>query len=765
MDDRFVIDPIPPNCNIFVAVKGQEDFRPLLNIGYSLAKANNGTLTLLTVRRTDHPPEWLVVHESMSDIVVKVKVVKSQNIPRAILRDVHQTGPYLIILGWSGKPPRGGHLLGSTLDPVLNHAGCNVMVVKAASTWPDKTFLRKEGMKILLPTAGGPNTPLAMELALNASKSSDVTALYVTHEFEDRARLTERKRWLAEIVAPWEHYPGLKTKVVRSNDIVQGILREAKGHDVIMLGANNESIFSQLIFGSIQQKVATAYEGTTLIVKQCQDGMGNRLRHLAWQTTHFLPKLTFEERVEVYKQIRRGARPKIDFFMMIGLAAGIAALGLLVNSPAVIIGAMLVAPLMAAIVGMGLAVIQADGKLLALASSATFRGMLLAIGMGLLAGLLLPIPEATPEILSRTQPSLFDLGVALVSGLAGAYALCRKDVSSSLPGVAIAAALVPPLTTVGIGLAWGDMTIAQGALVLFLTNLVAITAASTGIFFMMGFRPHINQRGGLNLFSGGVVGSVILLIIVSWVLWRVSIGPVRQAFLERQVDLSVSEQVAAMESPVNLAGWRIVPPAEDEADQNSLKLEIQVESRREEIPYRDVAGLRNRIADDLRQARVLALDQPIGLSLIVIPVTNLDPSIPPTPTFTATPTHTATPGPTPTATNSPTATPSPTATATASPTQTSPPTDTPTPLSTDTATPTATPSPTPTPVTLVVSNTGGRGLRMRWSPNGTTATAFSEGTELQLLEQQIVDGVEWFRVRDDQQRDGWVAAAYVEPVP
>ncbi len=771
-------EPIPPNCNILVAVKGQEDFRPLLNIGYSLAKANNGTLTLVTVRQTDHPPAWLVIPASMKDIESKVELLKSKNIARAILRYARRTDPYLLILGWSGESSKRGYLLGSTLDPIFNQASCNLMVVKAEPTWPDKSFPRQEAMKILLPTAGGPNTPLSVELALNFSQTSKVTALYVTHEFEDKARLTERQQWLDEIVAPWAHYPGLTTKVIRFNDIVEGILDEAKSYDLIMLGANNESLFSQLLFGSIQQKVAPAYNGPTIIIKQGQEGVGSVMRRLAWRSTHFLPKLSLDERVDVYKQIRRGARPKIDFFMMIGLAAGIAALGLLVNSPAVIIGAMLVAPLMAAIVGMGLGVIQADGKLLALAASATFRGMVLAIGMGLLAGLLLPIPEATAEMLSRTKPSLFDLGVALVSGLAGAYALCRKDVSASLPGVAIAAALVPPLTTVGIGLAWLDRTIAQGALVLFLTNLVSITAASAVIFFLMGFRPHLNRRGGLNLFSGGLVGSIILLIIVVWVLWGLSIGPFRQAFLERQINISLNDRINGAErlpgmANVNLAGWRIVPQAEREAGtdnaegddaQETLNLEVQVESRGN-IAYQSVVDLRDQVTADLREAGVLPLDQPIRFSLIIIPVTSLDPSIPPTPTHTPTATHTATSGPTPTPTHTPTPTATPTASPTASPTVTATPTDTTTPTNTPFPTPTLTPSPTPTPVSLIVANTGGRGVRIRWTPNGETATAFPEGTTLQLLDREIVDGVEWMHVRDEQQRTGWVAADYVETAP
>jgi uncharacterized membrane protein len=82
--------------------------------------------------------------------------------------------------------------------------------------------------------------------------------------------------------------------------------------------------------------------------------------------------------------------------------------------------------------------------------------------MGVTASLILPDAQPTSEVMGRTAPSLLDMGVALISGLAGAYAICREDVSSALPGVAIAAALVPPLAAVGIGLAQLDIKIAAG---------------------------------------------------------------------------------------------------------------------------------------------------------------------------------------------------------------------------------------------------------------------------------------------------------------
>jgi len=754
--------------HILAAIKGQEDFWPLLNVGYSLASAPNGKLSLIVIRQSPQHLDWLKIPQSMqNDIPIDTQQIESNDPAGAILKAAAQISPRMLLLGWKGTPPKGRRLLGSTLDHVLQQIQCDLAVVKAPEDWPHTLFFEKEEMEVLVPTAGGPNTPLALNLALGSSKQSQVTALYVVPVPTDEASLAERESWLSEITATWAHYPNFKTKVIQAEGILKGVVNEAANYDVTILGSTNESAFSQLLFGTIPQQIAAENPGPTILVKQFKGDFGSVFRRVWWKTTHFLPALSREERVDVYKQIRRGARPQIDFFTMIGLAAGIAALGLLLNSPAVIIGAMLVAPLMAAIVGIGLGIVQADGKLLGLAASATLRGMLLAIAMGLIAGLIIPgIDTVNPpsEIVGRTAPSLMDLGVALVSGLAGAYAICRKNVSSSLPGVAIAAALVPPLATVGIGVAWLNLQIAQGALILFLTNLVAISAASALVFFLLGFRPHLNRRGGKSVFGGGVISSAIFLVIMVWVLWSLSIGSFREAALERTINQVLTREVAQISRTTTLDSWELMEPEDKEDD--TLRLEVQVRSTINPT-HQTVVDLQNRVANGLRDAGFMGLNQPLALILIVIPTTALDPFVPPTPTATTTPTSTPTPGPTHTPTNtaipSPTRTRTPTATATALP-PTQPPSATPTSTATSTNTPTPSPTATftPTPVTAVVANTGGAGVRLRWTPAGPIATALSEGATVQILyEREFAAGFEWVKVDAGEGRIGWIAEEFL----
>ncbi|MBN1991424.1 MAG: TIGR00341 family protein [Anaerolineae bacterium] len=760
--------PIETDCHILVAIRGREDFLPLLNVGYLLAKANQGRLMIITVRQTEQSPEWFEIPAHLADIPIETRVAHSETAAKVILKQARQDSASLLVLGWLSLSSRQGYLLGRTLDPVLQQAPCNIMVVKMASTWSETALLEKEPLQILVPTSGGPHTTLALDLALTTFAQGEVTALYITHETSDTARAAERQTWLQEFTQPWTGHPRFKTKVVQADNVLQGVMREVEHYDVTMVGASKESVFSQILFGAIPQQIARQNKGTTIIVKRFEGGVGSVLRRAWWQVNHLIPPLSAEERTEVYKQVRRAARPKIDFFIMIALAAGIAALGLLVNSPAVIIGAMLVAPLMAAIIGLGLGMIQADAKLLRLSASATLRGVLLAIGMGLLLGLILPGTDLTPEILSRGRPSLFDLGVALVSGLAGAYALCRKDMSSSLPGVAIAAALVPPLATIGIGLSLGDLKIAQGALVLFLTNLIAISAASGLIFFLVGFRPHLGRQGRQNIFRGGLFGSAILLMLMAWVLYTLSIDSYQEARRKQIINQVLSEQVAQLGPSFKLDTWEeFNNPEEDKANdttlKNALRLEVSVRGTTDPS-HRGVELLQERVANELRRANVLNLNQPVALVLIVIRTTALDPSIPPTwtptPTFTATPT----PGPTPTPTDTPTPTPTPTST----PTATLTPSLTPTPTGTPSPTPTATPTPTftPTPALAVVANTRGQGVKLRWTPAGPIAGALPESTRLTVLYGRVTaDGLEWIEVMDADGRRGWVAADYLVILP
>jgi uncharacterized hydrophobic protein (TIGR00271 family) len=207
-----------------------------------------------------------------------------------------------------------------------------------------------------------------------------------------------------------------------------------------------------------------------------------------------------ERKPAVYAQIYDTAEiSSLNYWLEIVLSAGIAALGLVLNSPAVIIGAMLISPLMGPIMATGLALASGDLYLLIKAIANLVASISLSIAFSAFIVWLLPFHSVTSEILARTNPTLLDLGVALFSGLAGSVAVSRLgggDGVTTLPGVAIAVALMPPLCTIGFGLGSGANTrIMGGAGLLFLTNLVAIVASAFVVFLITGMNaPEVRAE-------------------------------------------------------------------------------------------------------------------------------------------------------------------------------------------------------------------------------------------------------------------------------
>jgi len=198
---------------------------------------------------------------------------------------------------------------------------------------------------------------------------------------------------------------------------------------------------------------------------------------------------------ELYIEILRSASlGDVSFWLQVVFSAGIATLGLILNSVAVIIGAMLISPLMGPILASGLALATGDLLLAVRAVVNLLLSCLVAVAFALLLVFVLPFKEMTAEIASRTHPNTLDLVVALFSGAVGSIAICKevKGVVTSIPGVAIAVALMPPLcvTGYGLGIALGvnaaeGMRVATGGGLLFLTNLVAITFTAMVVFLLL----------------------------------------------------------------------------------------------------------------------------------------------------------------------------------------------------------------------------------------------------------------------------------------
>lgn len=197
------------------------------------------------------------------------------------------------------------------------------------------------------------------------------------------------------------------------------------------------------------------------------------------------------------RSLWREADPSFNYFIMLFLSGVIAALGLLAGSTAAIIGAMIVAPLMGPITAMAFAITMGNRRLLKRSGWAVVTGGLLTVGTAYFITTLVGLNTLNPEILERTRPTLIDLVIGLAAGAAGAFAKTRKGVADALPGVAIAVALVPPLSVIGIGLAFGDRAVIIGSTLLFATNLAGIILSGGLVFIWQDYGSLRRAKQGL----------------------------------------------------------------------------------------------------------------------------------------------------------------------------------------------------------------------------------------------------------------------------
>lgn len=206
------------------------------------------------------------------------------------------------------------------------------------------------------------------------------------------------------------------------------------------------------------------------------------------------------------------------FFTLMGFAAVISSTGVIGDSTAVVIGAMLIAPLMTPLMGMAISLVMGWPNRLGRSTLIGLSGIAFAIGIGLIVGIVSPVAIDTTtnsQILARTSPTTLDLYIAIAAGAAGAYGLSRPDVSDSLPGVAIAISLVPPLSVVGISFSQGDVSAGSGALLLFATNMVAILIVGGLTFVVTGVTPlqRLTENQHRTRTSLAAIGGLAAVII------------------------------------------------------------------------------------------------------------------------------------------------------------------------------------------------------------------------------------------------------------
>ncbi|HDY83734.1 MAG TPA: DUF389 domain-containing protein, partial [Halieaceae bacterium] len=206
-----------------------------------------------------------------------------------------------------------------------------------------------------------------------------------------------------------------------------------------------------------------------------------------------------EDYRELFVTLRDNATASSTFQVLMVLSVLLALTGLYANSAPVIIGAMVLAPLMSPVVSLAMGLARTEPGMIQGSLRTLAIGVVWGLACGIVLAWIMPLEIPTAEMEARMSPTLLDLMVAVVSGIAGAYAHAKEDIAKGLAGVAIAVALVPPLSVAGIGLGWADWGMAGGALLLLITNLVGIALAGSATFLVLGFAPFKRARTGLGV--------------------------------------------------------------------------------------------------------------------------------------------------------------------------------------------------------------------------------------------------------------------------
>jgi len=288
------------------------------------------------------------------------------------------------------------------------------------------------------------------------------------------------------------------------------------------------------------EDVSTSQQAEDEVISTRQSGLFHSVRGFLRSQ-----RLTQTRKAIVLNDLVDAGSPGIDFFILIIFSAAIATFGLLADQSVVTIGAQLIDPLMSPILGLAIASLSGLQRMFRRSVLALVEGAGLAIALStILTFFLYRLPYGTQaviphEVMIRTTATPLDLGIAIVGGAAAAYALAHPQLDAALPGVAIATAIMPPLCTMGYGIAFANTNIILGAALQFFTNFIAIAFAAILTFALLGFRDMgKNKKDDL---SRSLIISSILMLIIAIPLGVLAWRSFSEARINSQVRSAISD--------------------------------------------------------------------------------------------------------------------------------------------------------------------------------------------------------------------------------
>lgn len=377
---------------------------------------------------------------------------------------------------------------------LINEAPCKTFVAMYGDKKPDQI------KRILFFTSGYVHDRSTLKLISELSEKYKWKITVASIEEETGAKAGQSGE---QMIKSLIHDIGLdiedfEIKVVADRMVLGGIKECYDGHDMIVAGMDAERYFRHMerafpeVFAAIVKRIPPL-----------------RLKSLI----EWLPRINPADHADLIHDLRQGSVWGPDFIVMLGLAAAVSSLGLIQDSPAVVIGSMLLAPLMTPMMGLGLALAQANKTLMKMSLKSIILGFFLTVAISFIIGYITPTGETlSQEVLGRGSPNVLDLMIALFAAGAAAYAMARPNIVGAIAGVAIATALVPPACSIGISFAHGAWLNGLGASLLFFANLVAIIAASSFIFQFLGITSVQSLKKHRRTALLGRVGLVVILL-------------------------------------------------------------------------------------------------------------------------------------------------------------------------------------------------------------------------------------------------------------
>jgi uncharacterized hydrophobic protein (TIGR00271 family) len=309
------------------------------------------------------------------------------------------------------------------------------------------------------------------------------------------------------------------------------------------------------------------------------------------------------DRQKVVKEIYSEIHMSPGYFLSLIIANLIALLGLITNSSPVIIGAMLISPLMSPILSAGFAFITGDRIIWRKSLSKLVISIVLVILFSAIATYFSPLNDLTSEIVARTRPNLYDLIIAFLAGTVGAVAICtKKSYLTIIPGVAIATAVIPPLSVAGFGLGVANVSVALGGFFLFFTNFVAIVISTCLVFYAYGFKPQaLNQSNGTPL-RNRIAMLFIVLLVISLPLMYTLQKTISEVRLRKNVQNSLRRAFDTQEKS-RLSTFTYTIEGKDRIDIDAVVNTVKY------MKDSEINGIEARLAKDLKRNAKLHVEQ------------------------------------------------------------------------------------------------------------------------------------------------------------